>query len=192
MTNFHSGTRNMASWEEDPVAVLGMAASLRTIRDEDAAEDALPSTDRSAARLSELMEDPEPVMQQLIRVIDEGTFCPGFQFLAGGQLHPTVVGLFKRARELTIPHNYFTVSMVTPSGSLGGSRPVDLLDGGPQPLLHALEAPGREQSCGLSGHKMSAHAATIQLLHDHVHSLNCQCSAPDCNWHSDEHCQKNK
>lgn len=30
--------------------------------------------------------------QQLIRVfIDEGTFCPGFRFLAGGQLHPTAV-----------------------------------------------------------------------------------------------------
>lgn len=110
------------------------------------AEFALPSLGQVSSRLSELMEDPEPVMQQLIRVfIDEGTFCPGFQFLAGGQLHPTVVDLFKRAMELKIPHNYFTVWMVTPSGSFGGSRPVDLLAGGPQPLLHALEALGREQ-----------------------------------------------
>jgi hypothetical protein len=110
------------------------------------AEFALPSLGQVSSRLSELMEDPEPVMQQLVRVfIDEGTFCPGFQFLAGGQLHPTVVDLFKRAMELKIPHNYFTVWMVTPAGNLGGSRPVDLLDGRPQPLLHALEALGREQ-----------------------------------------------
>lgn len=109
------------------------------------AEFALPSLGQVSSRLSELMEDPEPVMQQLIRVfIDEGTFCPGFQFLAGGQLHPTVVDLFKRAMELKIPHNYFTLWMVTPA-SLGGSRPVDLLDGGPQPMLRALEAFGRDQ-----------------------------------------------
>lgn len=48
--------------------------------------------------------------------------------------------------ELKFPHNYFTVWMVTPAGSLGGSRPVDLLDSGPQPLLRALETLGREQS----------------------------------------------
>ena len=35
---------------------------------------------------------------------------------------------------------------VTPSGSLRGSRPVDLLDSGPQPLFRALETLGREQS----------------------------------------------
>jgi hypothetical protein len=56
-----------------------------------------------------------------------------------------VVDLFKRAMELKIPHNYFTVWMVTPSGSLlAGSRPVDLLDGGPQPLFRALETLGQE------------------------------------------------
>jgi hypothetical protein len=114
------------------------------------AEFTLPSLGQVRRRLSELMEDPEPVMRQLIRVsIDEGTFCPGFQFLAGGQLHATVVDLFKRAMELKIPHNYFTIWMVTPSGSLGGSRPVDLLHSGPQPLLRALEILGKEQSpCG--------------------------------------------
>ena len=47
------------------------------------------------------MDDPEPVMQQLIRVfIEDGTFCPGFQFLPGGQFRPTVLILFRRAMEL--------------------------------------------------------------------------------------------
>lgn len=111
------------------------------------AEFTLPSLGQVRRRLSELMDDPEPVMQRLIRVfIDEGTFWPGFQFLAGEQLHPTVVDLFKRAMVLKIPHNYFTVWMVTPSGSLRGSRPVDLLDSGPQPLFRALETLGKEQS----------------------------------------------
>lgn len=111
------------------------------------AEFALPSLRQVRRRLSELMEDPEPVMQQLVRVfIDEGTFCPGFQFLAGGQLHPTVVDLFKRAMELKIHHNYFAIWMVTPSGSLDESRPVDLLESGHEPLFRALETFGREQS----------------------------------------------
>jgi hypothetical protein len=110
------------------------------------AEFTLPSLGQVHRRLSELIEDPEPVMQRLIRIfIDEGTFCPGFQFLPGGQLHPTVRDLFKRAMELKIPHNYFTVWMVTPSGSLAGSRPVDLLDTGPQPLFRSLETLGKKQ-----------------------------------------------
>jgi hypothetical protein len=100
----------------------------------------LPTLAQVHRRLSEIMEDPEPVMQQLVRVfIDDGTFCPGFQFLPGGQLHPTVVGLFQRAMELKIPHNYFTIWMVTPSRHLAGSRPVDHLKGGTAPLLRALE-----------------------------------------------------
>ena len=99
----------------------------------------LPALDHVHHGLSELMDDPEPVMQQLIRVfIDDGTFCPGFQFLPGGQLHPTVVELFQRAMERQIPHNYFTAWMVTPSNELAGSRPVDLLKGSPAPLLRAL------------------------------------------------------
>jgi hypothetical protein len=87
----------------------------------------LPTLQQVRRRLSELMEDPEPVMQQLVRV-----------FLSG-QLHPTVVELFGRALELQIPHNYFTVWMITPSRELGGARPADLLKGGPAPLLRALE-----------------------------------------------------
>jgi hypothetical protein len=52
------------------------------------------------------MEDPDPVMSQLIRIfIGEGTYCPGFQFLPDGQLHPAVVSLFGHAMELKIPHN---------------------------------------------------------------------------------------
>ena len=101
----------------------------------------LPTLQQVRRRLSELMEDPEPVMRQLVRVfIDDGTFCPGFQFLPGGQLRPTVVALFQRAMELQIPHNYFTLWMVTPSRALAGARPVDHLKGGPAPLLRALES----------------------------------------------------
>ena len=101
----------------------------------------LPALGQVRRRLSELMEDPEPVMQQLVRVfIDDGTFCPGFQFLPGGQLRPPVLELFQRAMELQIPHNYFTVWMVTPSRDLAGARPVDHLKGGPAPLLRALES----------------------------------------------------
>ena len=70
------------------------------------AEFAPPSLGQVRWRLSEVLDDPEPMMQQLVRVfIDEGTFGSGFQFLAGGQLHPTVIDLFKRAMELKIPHN---------------------------------------------------------------------------------------
>jgi hypothetical protein len=101
----------------------------------------LPTLQQVRRRLSEFMEDPEPVMQQLVRVfIDDGTFCPGFQFLPGGQLHPQVLELFGRALELQIPHNYFTLWMVTPSRALAGARPVDQLKDGPAPLLRALES----------------------------------------------------
>ncbi|MEC5181544.1 hypothetical protein [Arthrobacter sp. CG_A4] len=83
----------------------------------------------------------QQVLRQLVRVfIDDNTFCPGFQFLPGGQLHPTVVELFQRAMELQIPHNYFTAWMVSPSRDLAGARPVDNLKGDPAPLLRALEA----------------------------------------------------
>jgi hypothetical protein len=105
------------------------------------AEFALPSLQQVRRRLSELMEDPEPVMQQLVRVfIYDGTFCPGFQFLPGGQLQPTVTALFSKAMELDIPHNYFTVWMIIPSRELAGTRPVDHLKTDPAPLLRALES----------------------------------------------------
>lgn len=105
------------------------------------AEFTLPTVGQVHQRLSELTEDPEPLMQQLVRVfIDEGTFCPGFQFLPGGQLHPTVRELFIRAMALKIPHNCFAAWMVAPSTTLGGTRPVDLLEGGQPSLVRALEA----------------------------------------------------
>jgi hypothetical protein len=101
----------------------------------------LPALAQVHRRLSELMEDPEPVMRQLVRVfIDDGTFCPGFQFLPGGQLQPTVTALFRRAMELDIPHNYFTLWMITGSRALAGTRPVDHLKKDPAPLFRALEA----------------------------------------------------
>ena len=100
----------------------------------------LPTLAQVHGRLSELMEDPEPTMRQLVRVfIDDGTFCPGFQFLPGGQLQPTFTSLFRRAVELDIPHNYFTLWMITPSTDLAGTRPVDHLKKDPVPLLRALE-----------------------------------------------------
>lgn len=94
----------------------------------------LPALDQVRRRLSEMMEDPEPVMQRLVRVfIDDGTFCPGFQFVDRGQLHLTVTALFRHAMDLRIPHNYFSAWIVTPSSSLAGSRPIDMLNGDTPP-----------------------------------------------------------
>jgi hypothetical protein len=107
------------------------------------AEFTLPTLAQVRRRLSELMEDPEPVLRQLVRVfIDDGTFCPGFQFLPGGQLHPTVLTLFQRALDLQISHNYFTVWMVTPARTLDGLRPVDCLEL-PSRLLDLLNDPAK-------------------------------------------------
>ena len=110
----------------------------------------LPSLEQVRRRLAELMEDPDPVMRQLIRIfIGEGTYCPSFQFLPGGQIHPTVASLFRHALELRIAHNYFTVWMVTQSPHLEGRRPVDALGTPAPPLLRALEtfAHARPASC---------------------------------------------
>ena len=97
------------------------------------------------------MDDPEPVMHRLIRIfLDDGTYCPGFQFLPGGHLHPTVLTLFDRAMELKIPHNYFTLWMTTPSRDLAGARPVDHLTNNPAPLLAALESYQRAVSASIA------------------------------------------
>ncbi|WP_156810879.1 hypothetical protein [Arthrobacter sp. FB24] len=42
--------------------------------------------------------------------------------------------------DLKIPHNYFTLWMVTPSRALAGNRPVDQLEKGTAPLLQALDS----------------------------------------------------
>jgi hypothetical protein len=100
----------------------------------------LPTLEQVRERLSAVHEDPEPVMRQLVRVIDEGTYCPGFQFCPDLSPNPVVVGLFERAMELRIPHNYFALWMMVPCAGLQGARPVDLREGGSaSPLLAALE-----------------------------------------------------
>ncbi|MFE4835307.1 hypothetical protein ACFRAU_11585 [Arthrobacter sp. NPDC056691] len=48
----------------------------------------LPTLEEVRARL-DVLPDPELVLPALVRVfIGDGTFCPGFQFLPGGQLDP--------------------------------------------------------------------------------------------------------
>jgi hypothetical protein len=121
-----------------PSPIIGRPVS-EEVWDSVRAEFALPTVEQVRRWLAEIMEDPAPVMRQLVRVfMDEGTYCPGFQFLPDGQLHPAVASLFRHAMELKIPHNYFTAWMVTPSADLGGARPVDSLPHVPQ-LHHALE-----------------------------------------------------
>jgi hypothetical protein len=76
---------------------------------------------------------------QLVRVfIHDGTYCPAFPFLPDGQLQPIVTALFRRAMEIGIPHNYFTVWMITPSREFSGTSPVDHLKDDPAPLFRAL------------------------------------------------------
>lgn len=100
-------------------------------------EFALPTRKQVRRRLAELMEDPAPVMHQLVRVIIEGTYCPGFQFLSDGQLHSAVMSLFRHAMELKIPHNFHRLDD-HPSAELAGARPVDSLPHLPQ-LHRSLE-----------------------------------------------------
>lgn len=71
----------------------------------------LPTLEQVRERLTTTQEDPEPVMQQLVRVFlfDDRTYCPGYQFRPDLSLNPAVVGLFERAMELRIPHNYFAL-----------------------------------------------------------------------------------
>lgn len=97
-----------------------------------------PTLDQVRERLSTIHEDPDPVLQDLVRVfIDGGTFCPGFQFRADLSLHPAVTSLLRRAMKLKVPHNYSTAWMLTPRKALHGRRPVDLLDTAPHPYCWA-------------------------------------------------------
>jgi len=86
----------------------------------------LPALDQVRERLEAGSTDPERALRQLARVfIDEGTFCPGFQFQPDMSLNPVLTGLFHRAMLLRIPHNYFALWMMTPCHALDGARPVD-------------------------------------------------------------------
>jgi hypothetical protein len=109
-----------------------------TIRD----EFGLPTLAQLRERLEAGYRDPESVLRQLVRVfIDEGTFCPGFQFQPDLSLDPVVVDLFQRAIELRIPHNYFALWMMTPCHALDGARPADRREEKHGPaLLAALES----------------------------------------------------
>lgn len=103
------------------------------------AEFGLPSLEQVQARLDFHLADSEPVTRRLVRVfIRDGTYCPGFQFLPDGSLHPVVLRLFDRALALTIPHNTFAAWMVTPLAR-NGIRPVDALHR-PAPLAAELDA----------------------------------------------------
>jgi hypothetical protein len=103
------------------------------------AEFGLPSLEHVSTRIHASTADPDTVMRRLVRVfIGERTFCPGFQFLRGGGLNMAVTGLFQRAMDLKVPHNYFSAWMVTWSTDLAGERPVDLL-ADPDRLAAALE-----------------------------------------------------
>jgi hypothetical protein len=93
-----------------------------TIRD----EFGLPALSQVRERLEAGSPEPEPVLRQLVRVfIDDGTFCPGFQFQPDLSLNRVVVALFQRAMELRVPHNYLALWMMTPCHALDGARPVD-------------------------------------------------------------------
>lgn len=102
----------------------------------------LPALGQVRDRLEAGSKDPEPILRQLVRIfIDEGTFCPGFQFLPDMSLNPLVVGLFQRAMKLRVPHNYFALWMMTPCHALDGARPVDRREEKHGPtLLAALES----------------------------------------------------
>lgn len=101
----------------------------------------LPPLEQVRERLTAVYEDPESIVQQLVRVfVGEGTFCPGYQFRPDLSLNPVVMGLLERALQLRIPHNYLALWMMVPSPALEGRRPVDLRDQrNPAPLMTALD-----------------------------------------------------
>ena len=101
----------------------------------------LPALEQVRERLATRFPNPEPVIRQLFRVfLDQETFCPGFQFQPDLSLNPVVTGLFRRAMELKIAHNYFALWMMSPCPALDGSRPVDRVKHPDKPaLVEALE-----------------------------------------------------
>lgn len=86
----------------------------------------LPALGDVRQRIQAECPDPDSVLRRIVRVFtDEGTFCPVFQFLPDILLNPVIVGLFQRAVQLRISHNYFTLWTMTPCHALDGARPVD-------------------------------------------------------------------
>ncbi len=56
-------------------------------------EFSLPSLEQVTRRYEARAADLELVLRKLVRVfIDGETYCPGFQFVPRGSLHPVVVG----------------------------------------------------------------------------------------------------
>lgn len=83
--------------------------------------------DEFEAHFEALFNDPEPFLQQGVRVfIGDDALFQGFQII-DGILSPTVLALFEKALELQVPHNVFAAWMVTPLPDAGGRRPADLL-----------------------------------------------------------------
>lgn len=61
-----------------------------------------------------LFNNPEPFLQQGVRIFTgDDTLFPGFQ-IVDGILSPTVLALFEKALELQVPHNVFSAWMATP------------------------------------------------------------------------------
>ena len=99
----------------------------------------LPTLAQVRDRLSTIHADPDPIMQQLVRIfVGEETLCPGYQFTNTLEVKPAVRALFARAMELRIAHNYFSAWMTAPCQELEGRRPVDLLHQPTPPLFEAL------------------------------------------------------
>lgn len=87
----------------------------------------LPPLDEVEQRFEALYGDPDTMTRKVVRVfIEEGTYCPGFQF-RDGQLDERVLALFDHAMALGVPHNVFAAWMVAGRRSLNDARPVDML-----------------------------------------------------------------
>lgn len=100
--------------------------------------------DEAERHFETLYGDAEPYMQQLVRVfLDDDTFAPAYQFL-NGELDPRVLTLFERALELKVPHNAFSVWMLTPLPGRNSPRPAAALEH-PERLMEYLEAFARNR-----------------------------------------------
>lgn len=93
------------------------------------AEFGLFTVDQLEMHFETLFDDPEPFMQQAVRVfIGDETFFPGFQMNEHNTgLHPVVLALYNQALKQGIPPNVFSAWMMTPPYK-GTERPVDALD----------------------------------------------------------------